>query len=107
GHSLDPELRPGNTARIRFPMQSHPRACVVPEEPIRASERGFIAFVPVQQQREDGKVEWVVRARTVELGLRTPGWIEVREGLNPGELIVRRGAEALEDGTPVRFDRMP
>src|SRR5262249_29599518 len=96
GGSLDPELRPGFTARIRFPMQSNPRACVVPEEALRASERGFIAFVPVQQPRDDGKTEWVVRARTVEVGFRTPGWVEIREGLAPGELIVRRGAEALE-----------
>src|SRR5439155_19036287 len=62
---------------------------------------------PVQRLREDGKVEWIVRARTVELGLRTPGWTEVREGLTPGELIVRRGAEALEDGTPIRFASLP
>jgi RND family efflux transporter MFP subunit len=103
----DPKLWPGFTAKIRFPLRSNPNACVVPEEAVRASERGFIAFVPVQQTREDGKLEWVARARMLELGFRADGWVEVRQGLAAGEWLVRRGAEALEDGTPIRFQGGP
>jgi hypothetical protein len=98
---------PGFTAKIRYPLRSNPEACIVPEEAVRASERGFIAFVPVQQTREDGKAEWIARARTLELGFRAAGWVEVRQGLTPGEWLVRRGAEALEDGTPIRFKTGP
>jgi RND family efflux transporter MFP subunit len=97
------DLRPGFTAQIRFVLQSDPNALVVPEEAIRATERGFVVFVPVEQRREDGKTEWVVKMRTVQLGYRAEGWVEVRDGLQLGEQVVRRGAEALEDGTPVRF----
>src|SRR5205085_1272942 len=43
--ALDQDLRPGLTAKIRFPMRSNPNAVVVPEEAVRASERGWIAFV--------------------------------------------------------------
>lgn len=96
-------LRPGYTARIRFPLRGNPTACVVPEESVRASERGFIAFEPVQRAGRDGKTEWVAKARPVEVGYRTPGWVEVGHGLVPGQWIVRRGAEALEDGTPLRI----
>jgi RND family efflux transporter MFP subunit len=96
-------LWPGFTAKIRFPLRSNPNALVIPEEAVRASERGFIAFVPAPQPREDGKTDWVARARTLELGFRADGWVEVRQGLRPGEQVVRRGAEALEDGTPIRF----
>lgn len=95
------ELRPGYTARIRLPLRSNPSACVVPEEAVRASERGFVAFVPAQRSGRDGKTEWVARARTLDIGYRSPGWVEVRQGVVPGEWIVRRGAEALEDGTPI------
>lgn len=101
--AFDPKLWPGFTAKIRFPLRSNPNACVVPEEAVRASERGFIAFVPMQQSREDGHQEWVAKARTLELGFRAEGWVEVRQGLNAGAWLVRRGAEALEDGTPIRF----
>jgi RND family efflux transporter MFP subunit len=105
--AFDPKLWPGFTAKIRFPLRSNPNACVVPEEAVRASERGFIAFVPMQQSREDGQQEWVAKARTLELGFRAEGWVEVRQGLNPGAWLVRRGAEALEDGTPIRFGDGP
>jgi multidrug efflux system membrane fusion protein len=101
---LDVEPRPGLTARIRLPLRSNSAACTVPEEAVRASERGFVAFVPVQRTGRDGKVEWVAKARTVDVGYRAPGWLEVRQGILPGEWIVRRGAEALEDGTPIRFN---
>jgi RND family efflux transporter MFP subunit len=90
--SFDPKLWPGFTAKIRFPLRSNPNACVVPEEAVRASERGFIAFVPMQQSREDGQLEWVAKARPLELGFRADGWVEVRQGIQPGEWIVRRGA---------------
>ena len=97
------ELRPGYTARIRIPLSSSPDACVIPEEAVRASERGFIAFVPFERKGRDGQTEWIAKARPLDLGYRSPGWVEVRRGLSPGESIVRRGAEALEDGTPIRF----
>jgi multidrug efflux pump subunit AcrA (membrane-fusion protein) len=99
----DSELRPGFTARIRIPLRTNADACIVPEESIRATERGFIAFVPVVGPGRDGKTEWLARAVPLELGFRSPGWVEVRAGLAPGQLLVRRGAEALEDGTPIRF----
>jgi len=98
-----PKLYPGLTAKIWFPLKSTPGACVIPEEAARASERGYIVFVPTRQTREDGTEEWIARARTIVDGARADGWIEVRAGLAPGETIVRRGAEALEDGTPIRF----
>jgi multidrug efflux system membrane fusion protein len=37
------------------------------------------------------------------LGMRTAeGLVEVTSGLNAGEMLVVRGAEALRDGVPVR-----
>jgi multidrug efflux system membrane fusion protein len=101
---LEEELQEtGYSARIRIPLRGNPRACTVPEESVRASERGTIAFVPTLRTGKDGKEEWVARARTLELGYRAEGWVEVVQGLKPGEWVVRRGAEALEDGTPVQF----
>lgn len=100
---LRTELRPGYTARVRLPLQSNTAACVVPEESVRASEQGFIAFAPQSRVMPDGSVDWYVRRVPLELGYRSPGWVEVRKGLVPGQWIVRRGAEALEDGTPIQL----
>jgi membrane fusion protein, multidrug efflux system len=96
-------LQPGYTARIRFPLRTNPDACVVPEESVRPNERGFVAFVPIQRTNRSGQTEWVAQARIVELGYREPGWVEVKNGIKPGETLVRRGAEALEDGTPINM----
>lgn len=96
----------GFFAQIRYPLRTNPEACVIPEEAVRPNERGFVAFVPVSRPGKDGP-EWFAAARTLELGSRTPGWVEVRNGLASGEWIVRRGAEALEDGTPLQLANPP
>jgi multidrug efflux system membrane fusion protein len=102
--SAEDMLRPGFTAKIRIPLRSNPTSCVIPEESVRATERGNIVFIPAYKSGRDGKPEWVAEARTLELGYRAPGWVEVLSGLIPGEWLVRRGAEALENGTPISFN---
>ena len=97
----DVEVKPGYTATIRVPLRGNKNACVVPEEAVRASERGFIAFTPAARTNKDGQTEWFAKSRSLELGYRTPGWVEVLKGINPGDWIVRKGSEALEDGTPI------
>lgn len=97
------DLYPGYSAKIRIPVQTTDDAMIVPEEAVRATERGFIVFEPTLRTNRDGQSEWVARPRRVEVGVRSPGWVEVRSGLSPKQWIVRRGAEALEDGTPLRF----
>jgi multidrug efflux pump subunit AcrA (membrane-fusion protein) len=69
-------------------------APVIPQLAIRPSERGFLVFVV------DGDV---AKERVVELGLRTTdGLVEVKRGVEVGEPLVVRGAEALKDGAKVR-----
>jgi RND family efflux transporter MFP subunit len=92
-------LRPGMFAEVRVPVGATANAPVVPQIAIRPTERGFVAFVV------EGEV---ARERLLTLGMRTPdGRAEVRAGLQPGELLVIRGAEALRDGVAVRVEGAP
>jgi multidrug efflux system membrane fusion protein len=100
---LDAHLEPGMTAQIRVPLRGNPNACVVPEESVRVSEKGWIAFVPEARPGKDGQTEWFARAREVKPGFRSPGWVEILQGIKPGESLVRKGADALEDNTPIQF----
>ena len=93
----DPQLRPGAFARVTIPIGSSRQSPVIPQTAIRPSEKGFLAFTV-----DNG----VAQQRVLTLGMRTAdGQVEVREGLQPGETLVVRGAEALRDGAKVRVSR--
>ena len=37
----------------------------------------------------------------MELGRRTPGYVEILEGLSPGDMVVTEGQMKIRDGAPV------
>ncbi len=87
-------VRPGSFAEITVPVSDARNAPVIPQTAVRPSERGFIAYVV----KDNKAVE-----RVLTLGMRTTeGQVEVMSGLQPGETLVIRGAEALRDDAPVR-----
>ncbi|MFO0844599.1 MAG: efflux RND transporter periplasmic adaptor subunit [Gemmataceae bacterium] len=104
-HGLGAELRPGFTAKVRCPLPGRPTSIIVPEVAVRASERGFVAFRPRVVTTKDGQAEYVAEAVPLELGQREPGWVEVLKGLQAGDIVVTKGAEALEDGTPLAIPK--
>lgn len=89
------QLTPGTFIRVTVPVGSRDNAPTVPETAVRPSERGFLVYVV-----EGGKAY----QRVIEIGLRTPdGRIEVRSGLEVGQVLVTRGAEALREGAEVKI----
>lgn len=92
-----PELRPGAFARVTVPIGATRPSPVIPQTAIRPSEKGFLAYTVDQG---------VARQRILTLGMRTAdGQVEVRQGLQPGEMLVIRGAEALRDGAKVKVTK--
>jgi multidrug efflux system membrane fusion protein len=91
----DPGLRPGAFAEVSIAVSSPRLAATVPQTAIRPSERGIIVYVVEND---------VARERIITGGMRTAdGFVEVLSGLQPGEMLVIRGAEALRNGAPVRI----
>jgi HlyD family secretion protein len=43
-----------------------------------------------------------IETRRVEVGLMSGGQVEIREGLNDGDIIVARAGALLREGDPVR-----
>ncbi len=87
-------LRPGSFAEVTIPIGEARPMPVIPQTAIRASERGFLAFVVAGDKASE---------RVLTLGLRTDaGLVEVLSGLAAGERLVVRGGEALRDGAAVR-----
>lgn len=89
-------LRPGAFAEVRIPLEGAKETPVIPQTAVRPSERGFLAFVV-----EEG----IAKERLLTLGMRTAdGRVEVQSGVQRGDRLVIRGAEALREGVPVRID---
>ncbi len=90
----DQALRPGAFARVTVPIGSPRQSPVIPQTAIRPSEKGFLAYTV-----SNG----IASQRILTLGMRTAdGQVEVKSGLQPGETLVIRGAEALRDGAKVQ-----
>jgi multidrug efflux system membrane fusion protein len=87
-------LRPGSFAQVEVKMPSTRVFAMIPQTAARPSERGFLAFVVSGD---------VAHEHTLQLGLHTPdGMVEVKSGLNAGDMLVTRGVEALTDGAKVK-----
>lgn len=88
-------LRPGAFCDVSIPVGGTRPAAVVPEGAIRASEKGFLAYV-IQGN--------IAKERVVTEGMHTPGGlVEITTGLNAGDLLVLVGAEPLSDGSTVKI----
>jgi len=86
------ELQPGMFAEGRLVASARTDAAVVPED----------AVLPLQGRT----YVWVIAnnkatRRPVELGVRTPGFVEIRSGVSPGEQVVVGGLERLTEGSDV------
>ncbi len=88
----DRVLLPGMFVEARLVVEVRPEAIVVPEDAILPLEgRNFVWVV------EEGRAD----RREVELGVRTPGFVEIRQGMSPGEQVVVGGLQQLREGAPV------
>jgi len=88
-------LRPGVFCDVSIPVGATRQSAVVPEIAIRATERGFLAYVI------DGTT---AHEHAVQLGMHTAnGFVEVTQGLAAGDLLVVLGGEPLSDGVSVKI----
>jgi membrane fusion protein (multidrug efflux system) len=86
------ELQPGMFVEVRLETARRPDAVVIPEEAILSLQQESFAWVVV-----DGKAS----RRVVALGVRTPGFVEVTDGVRAGEEVVVGGVEKMAEGAPV------
>ena len=86
-------LRPGLFAETRVVIASRADRPVIPAEALVGERTGFSVFEVV---------EGVARRRDVKVGLRRPGRVEIRSGVDPGDTVVREGHMRLADGDPVK-----
>ena len=94
------QLRPGMFARVNAVFGQRNSARVIPEEAIVPQGGKQFVIKVVNGSTPNSRV---TQRAEVKLGLRSPGKVEVLEGLEPGETVVTAGQQRLQrDGTEVR-----
>jgi membrane fusion protein (multidrug efflux system) len=94
--NADGALRPGMYGRAAIVTEVHRGAVVVPASALQISNGKAYAFT-VQGEKA---------ARVaLKLGVDGGDWLEVVEGLKPGDEIVTAGADVLSDGAAIRPQR--
>jgi membrane fusion protein (multidrug efflux system) len=86
-------LRPGLFARADLGIALRSDVVMIPEEAIVLRADGSVVFRLVNQN----EVERV----PVTTGVYRDGWVEISEGLSPGDVVVVRGHSRLVDGSVV------
>ncbi|MBX3167581.1 MAG: efflux RND transporter periplasmic adaptor subunit [Candidatus Eremiobacteraeota bacterium] len=81
-------LRPNMFAQVTLPLGQLRRVLSLPAEAVMTIENKRVVYV----QEEPGHFE----RRPVEVGETSKGWVEIKSGLKAGDLVVTRGALALQ-----------
>ena len=87
------ELQAGMFIEARLATAVRPNAVVIPEDAVLPLQGSNFVWVVA-----DGKAT----RRQVELGVRTPGFVEVTSGVERAEQVVVGGQERLAEGAPVQ-----
>jgi membrane fusion protein, multidrug efflux system len=87
------ELQSGMFIEARLATAVRPNAVVIPEDAVLPLQGANFVWVVA-----DGKAT----RRQVELGVRTPGFVEAKSGVANGEQVVVGGQERLAEGAPVQ-----
>jgi len=88
----DRYLKPGMFIEASLATEERPNAVVVPEDAILPLSGADYIWAITEGQ---------ATRRQVELGIRTPGFVELRAGAAAGDTVVVGGLERLSEGAPV------
>jgi len=87
-------LLPGFISRARIRGRTFEKAILLPQEVFIQRSGHPVIFVAVSD---------TVSEKVVELGFTHRGKVLVTKGLNPGDMVVTTGQEALRDGASIRI----
>jgi RND family efflux transporter MFP subunit len=87
------KFRPGMFVKADVVVARKDSALVVPKEVVLSDQKGMSVFI-VDRGR--------AQMRTIKKGIESENEIEVTEGLRPGERLVIKGFETLQDGSRVK-----
>jgi multidrug efflux pump subunit AcrA (membrane-fusion protein) len=91
----DPRIKAGMFATVSLVTNTRRDVPVIPREAVINTYGSWIVFIVNEENR--------ALRREISLGLENERFIEVLDGLEPGDLVVSAGQNFLSDGDPVRI----
>ena len=92
----DKSLKPNLTALVKIQDYTVPNAITVPVNTLQTDEAGKFVLVAV---KEGNKI--IARKRQVQIGELYGDRLEVKSGLQTGDVIIAEGFQSVYDGQPV------
>ena len=99
--NADGLLKGGQVAEARIVLGTHPGTLTIPDSAVLARDATSGAAEHYVEMI-DG--EGHAQPRSVKVGIRSLGEVEILEGLHDGEKVIVQGGYALPPGTPVRVE---
>ncbi|MFW5863715.1 MAG: efflux RND transporter periplasmic adaptor subunit [Desulfohalobiaceae bacterium] len=94
-------LKPGTFASASLILETRKDRLVIPETALVSTREGYMVYVLDQEQE-------LAEAREVKTGIRKPGMVEIRQGLEAGDAVVESGHMQLQDGSRLSIqEEMP
>ncbi|HEX2855218.1 MAG TPA: efflux RND transporter periplasmic adaptor subunit [Opitutaceae bacterium] len=98
------KLRGGMFANVDIVLPSHTKVLMIPVTSVLYAPYGDSVFVVDEKKSADGKVEKVLRQQFVRLAGSRGDFVNVVDGLKPGETVVTSGVFKLRPGMAVTID---
>lgn len=101
----DEKLRPGMYANVDVVLPTETPVLIVPVTSVLYAPYGDSVFIVDEKKDEQtGKVQQVLRQQFVRLGGARGDFVNVVDGLKPGEMVVTSGVFKMRPGMPVVID---
>lgn len=103
--NVNEKLRPGMYANVEVSLPSETQALAIPVTAVLYAPYGDSVFVIEESKNEQsGQVQQVLRQQFVRLGGARGDFVNVIDGLQPGQQVVTSGVFKLRPGMPVVID---
>jgi membrane fusion protein, multidrug efflux system len=99
------KLRSGMFTNVEVVLPTQTNVLAIPVTAVLYAPYGDTVFVIDEKKDEQsGKVQQVLRQQVVKLGSARGDFVNVEQGLKPGEMVVTSGVFKLRQGMPVVID---
>ena len=94
-------LRPNQVAVLKIEDYKNPKALLLPENILQETADGSKIVYVVNKVESNNTAK--VSQKKIEIGYTSGSFVEVKSGLESGEMVVTDGAKSLKDGITVEI----